>query len=149
MKLYHYTSLEALDKIIEDGEIKLTASNLLRPINPRIVNGVCVDETDSYKPVVWFSSLLDFGKAHLNGLTGSSIDKTQAAIQIETGILMFHKWDEWAKRNHIENEWFNSLKATAPLWQTFYISESPVKITPTTGIIIRPDILKQLQGNNS
>jgi len=144
MTLYHYTSISHLRQILEDGEIHLTASNLLKPIAPHIVNGNFVDETDSYKPVVWFTSMLDFSKAKGAGLEGSALDKTEAAIAVDLQSQNFVKWETWAKRNRIKTSWFNALKRTAPLWETFYVTESPVKITDETRIIFRPDILEQL-----
>ena len=145
MMLYHYTSLEHLAQILEDREIHLTASNLLKPIAPHIVNGNFVDETDSYKPVVWFTSVMDFGRAKGAGLDGSILDKTAAAIAVDSTSQNFVKWETWAKRNRIETSWFNALKRTAPLWETFYITEQPVPITNDTRIIFRPDIQQKLQ----
>lgn len=143
MKLYHYTSLEHLRQILTDGKINLSASNLLRPINPHMENRCFVDDTDNYKPVVWFTSLLDFDRAVNCGLSPS---KTEAAIQIESpGKPLFRKWDKWAIENSIEKKWFDTLKETAPLWKTFYITETPVKINETARIIFRPDIQQSFQ----
>lgn len=137
-ELYHYTSCEHLKEILNDKTIKLTASNLLRPLNPTLRNGVLADVTDSYKPVVWFTSLLDFKKAIQAGLT---IRKTEVAIMFDALPLQtVHKWTEWAERNNIEREWFDRLKVSAPLYDTFYITECPIKITERTKIIFRPDI---------
>ena len=144
MILYHYTSREHLKEILKSREIKLTASNLLKPVKPAIINGKLSDVTDNYKPVVWLTSLLDFSKAIQAGLT---IEKTEAAIQIEMSPLQpFYKWADWAERNGIDKEWYQALKNTAPLWETFYITEYPLKITDTTRIIFRPDIKAALTG---
>lgn len=147
MTLYHYTSWEHLRSILEDGEIKLTRSNLLKPVAPHLENGNFVDATDYYKPVVWLSSVLDFKKATGMGLAGGLFDKTEVAIAIQTPPMQqFFKWDRWAEKNGIETGWFEALKQTAPLWPTFYVTESPVKIDDnTTGIIFRPDIMAQLE----
>lgn len=144
MKLYHYTSREHLQQILADMEIKLTASNLLKPVNMHIVNGNLISDTDSYKPVVWFISVCDFKKAKNAGLKGSILDKTEVAIEIDTGIGNFCKWDKWAISNNIDKEWFAVLKATAPLWNTFYISEFPVKVPEKPCVIFRPDIWQRL-----
>lgn len=145
MILYHYTCLEHLESILQAGEIKLTASNLLRPVNPQVINGNVVDVTDDYKPVVWFTSVLDFGKARNCGLNGSGADKTEVAITFEPkGNQTAPKWSTWAKKHQIEREWFNDLKAAAPEWENFYITEYPVKITEQTKIIFRPDIAAAL-----
>lgn len=146
MKLYHYTCLEWLHLILQDKEIKLTRGNLVPPINPRIVNGKLVDPTDSFKPVVWLTSLLDFSRAGETGITGGLLDKTEAAIEIDTaGPQMFYKWNEWAIANGIDGAWFEGLKKTAPQWKYFYVTESPVKITDNTRVIFRPDIMRQME----
>lgn len=144
MLLYHYTSIENLKSILQCGEIKLTASNLLKPVNPEIINGRLTDETDKYMPVVWFTDLLDFDRANACGLYGSAADKTEAAIVINAD-KDFYKWDVWAEKNNIDAAWFNALKKAAPLWETFYITEHPAKITETARIILRPDIADLMQ----
>lgn len=146
MKLYHYTSINHLKEILRSGEIRLTASNLMKPKNPTLLNGRLVDETDNYMPVVWFTDTLDFETAYNCGLSGGIEDKTEAAITVTVNDTMtFYKWDQWAEQNDIDPEWFEALKKTAPEWDTFYISETPVKITNETGIIFRPDIAELLK----
>ena len=147
MILYHYTSLENLEKIISDGYLKLTASNLLEPKNPKVENGILVDVTDSFKPVVWFSDDLDFDRAIDNGLKGSRSDKTAVAIAIcNANTRLFKRWDKWAKENNIKDSWFRTLKWTAPNWRTFYISELTVYLNDwKTEIIYRPDVIEKLK----
>ena len=145
MKLYHYTSIENLRAILSDNEIKTCPSNLLRPVAPKLINGTLTDETDSYKPVVWFTSLLDFDSAaNYLGLAGSATDKTEAAIEIETALRPFCKWETWALKNGIDQEWFKALKKTASGWTDFYVIETPVRITEDCRIIFRPDIAEEL-----
>ena len=142
MKLYHYTSLGHLLQIFSNGQLKLTPSNLLRTKNIVIVNGEATDPTDKYKPVVWFTDLLDFDKAINCGLK-SEIDKTAVAIEIDTDNYSqsFEKWDKWAVKNGIDKYWFSILKKTAPQWKTFYITEKPVTLDEETGIIYKtPEI---------
>lgn len=146
LTLYHYTSRMHLRQILADQEIKLTGSNLIRPTNIRIVNGKAVSDADSYKPVVWFTSILDFKAAAFCGLEGSVIDKTEVAIMVVIRPPMIaHKWAEWAAANGIEQEWFNDLKATAPQWRNFYITEYPVRFDENTCVIFRPDIAEKLE----
>lgn len=138
MRLYHYTSLKLFQSILDDRVIKLTASNLLKPINPHIVNRCFIDETDIYKPVVWASSLIDFDEAEKMGIPKF---KTEVAIEIDSAsIQFFHKWSEWAEENNIDQMWFNALKITAPQWETFYVSEKPIVIDDHTKIKLRSDI---------
>ena len=140
MKLYHYTNIDHLFQILKDGEIKVTRSNIVRPINPQVVNGKFIDQTDNIKPVVWFSSLEDFEAAKFSGM---GAHKTEVAIQVDTmGLQQFHKWDKWAIANGIDDKWFAILKRTAPAWEHFYITEAPVKITDSVRIIPRPDLEK-------
>lgn len=144
LKLYHYTSLYHLQQILTDGEIKTSPSNLLKPVNPRIVNGCLCDETDIYKPVVWLTSVFDFNQAEKVGLSGSIFDKTEVAIQITTTLQGFYKWEKWAQQNQIDKNWFAALKKTAPGWKDFYVAESPIKIDDNCNIIFRPDIMEKL-----
>ena len=83
MILYHYTSLEHLREILRDGIIKTTNSNLILPRNLRIEKGSLISDTDHIKPVVWFTSELNFDREG-NGLAWSVMDKTAAAIAIDT-----------------------------------------------------------------
>lgn len=143
MLLYHYTSLDNLQQILDDKRIKTSPSNLLKPINPHLINGKFIDETDTHKPVVWFTSLLDFEKARACGLTGSIVDKTEAAICINS--LEAKKWAIWATQNNIDKSWFKALKASAPMWETFYIVEHDILFDENTKIVLRPDIMENFK----
>lgn len=147
MKLYHYTSVYQLGLIMQSREIRLSPSNLMRPKNPRLVDidGIqtFIDETDTIKPVVWLTTFLDFDRAVECGV---SEGKTECAIVIDDADKnVFKKWDKWAIANGIEKAWFNTLKQTAPLWRSFYVSEQPIVI-PEKGIpvLFRPDVAEKL-----
>lgn len=144
MNLYHYTSCYHLNQILKDKVIKTAPSNLLKPVNPQIKNGSLIDDaTDDYKPVVWFTTVSDFNTAIQAGLNKW---KTEVAIIIEAPILQnFMKWETWAINNKIDEQWFATLKETAPIWATFYISENPVTITDDIKIVFRPDVYEALQ----
>lgn len=147
MNFIHYTSLENLMKIRKDKVIKLTASNLVKPIGLQLSNGNLVDITDSIKPVVWLTSDSSFKTAMNNGLT---MNKTEVAIVIPGGVIMnIMKWDKWAVRNGINKEWFDCLKSTAPNWETFYVSESPIPFSSATEVRLRPDVVKDLFGRQN
>ena len=144
MKLYHYTSREHLKKILEDGYIKTTSSNLLEPKAPCLTfrdDGTAVfadPATDNYKPVVWLTDLLDFETATKHGLSEA---KTEAAIELEiTCLTPVEKWTSWAERNGIDKAWYAALKKAAPLWRTFYVCEQAIPIDANTMIAFRPDI---------
>ncbi len=149
--LYHYTNLAHLQEIIKDKKLKLSPSNLLKPVKPHFENGSFVDETDSYKPVVWFTSELLSGNqsykmAKNNGLT---FEKTQGVIIVPTSMLGFTyaKWDEWAIANGIDRKWFQNLKDTAPGWKNFYISEKEVPITDEVQLHLSEAAMEMLQKN--
>lgn len=115
-----------------------------------MINGSFSDITDSFKPVVWFSNELNFITAGDNGLTGGVLDKTEVAIAIlNANKGVFKKWDEWAKKNNIKDEWFRSLKKAAPNWRTFYISEMKIYLKDwDTEIIYRPDVAERMVALN-
>ena len=147
MELYHYTSASYLQQILSDGYLRLTRSNLKQARNPKIENGSFADVTDSFKPVVWFSNELNFENANDNGfLSEGVLDKTEVAIAIlNANKAVFKKWDEWAKKNNIDKEWFRVMKKTAPNWRTFYISEMTIYLNEwDTRIVFRPDIAEKL-----
>ena len=145
MTLYHYTSLYHLRQILDTGYIKLTASNLLQPVAPRLVNGVFVDETDNYKPVVWLTDTLDFGTAKANGLVGGMFDKTEVAIVIENATLKdFKYWVRWAKDNRMDKAWFKALTSDTPNFRSWYITEKPIPVDKSVPIVYRPDVLERL-----
>lgn len=57
--LYHYTTLDYISKILDDGFLMLTPSNLVKPSHcwMEIKNGVktIVGNKDDVKPVVWLT----------------------------------------------------------------------------------------------
>lgn len=147
MKLYHYTSTDHLRLILSDGKLKLTASNLEPPKNLHLImqeDGIpsFVADNDNYKPVVWFTSELNFDNAIKNGL---SKRKTEVAICInDAKPPRFRKWLKWAQENHIEKKQFDSLTKSATNYKTWYISEAEVPIDENVEIIFRPDIFEQI-----
>ena len=147
MTLYHYTSLDHLQLILNSKKLELTASNLRPPVNPRWEmgkNGIIkfVSDNDDYKPVVWFSSELDFDNATKNGLYDR---KTEVAIVISNAKPpMFRKWIKWVHENGIDSEWYKLLIKTAPNYKTWYICEQEIPINDNVGIIFRPDIYEEL-----
>ena len=91
--LYHYTCKEYVESILEEG-LRLTVSNLLKPVNMRVVNGCLVSDTDGYKPVVWFSDSISPEK---NGLDGSRFNKKEIRVTVEK-TDEYKYWDLWSKR---------------------------------------------------
>ncbi len=153
MMLYHFTSRWHLQQILKDGYLKLTPSNLKEPYDLQIINGKAISSTDNIKPVVWLTTVEEFEKAANCGISGASVDKTEARIEIDTSkypLQAFYKWDKWAIKNGTDIQWFELLKKTAPEWKTFYVSEHPIKILNSYPCIsFRPDIFKELASDGS
>ena len=69
--LYHYTSRMQAEQIIKSGYLKLTPSNLIKPIDARIVKhedgtfGVVSEISDPVKPVVWLTDSEDASRMGL------------------------------------------------------------------------------------
>lgn len=146
MKLYHYTSLWHLEKILADGEIKLSPSNLKEPVDLHFVNGAVVSSFDSYHPVVWLSNKLDFDTAKDNGLSGSIVDKTECALVIRNCTTpRYRYWLTWAKEHKMEKEWFKAMIESAPNYKTWFITEKPIPVDDNVSVVFRPDIYERLQ----
>ena len=128
MILYHYTTLQHYLEIVVAGQINTTHSELLRPVNIHL-NGegtAWVDEaTDNYKPVVWLTSHPNASSEDYGSSDTTMISKTEARIAIKRRHGMF-LWSAWAKQNHIETSWFESLKNSMPDWKNVYVCEKPI-----------------------
>lgn len=135
--LYHYTCKQYVDSILEKG-LKLTPSNLVPPINMRIVSGCLISDADRIKPVVWFS---DSESPERNGLDGSFFNKKEIRITVKkTDEYKF--WYTWAKHNHIDKQWKKAL-TDGYNYQSWFIIERPVTVDEIVKIenIITGEIL--------
>lgn len=120
--LHHYTCKEYVNSILEKG-LKLSPSNLVPPINMRVVNGCLVSDTDWIKPVVWFS---DSESPERNGLDGSAFNKKEIRITVEkTDEYKF--WNTWAKQNYMNKKWKKAL-TDGYNYQSWFIIERPVSV---------------------
>lgn len=125
--LYHYTAPQRWEQIKESGYLKLTPSNLLKPKNPKMVKQadgtyVYADETDSYKPVVWFTNLTT-PEGH--GL----IDvKTEIQIAVELKKEKHIWWVEWKDKNRMNKSWFKSMTKGGMRYGSWYVCEEIVPI---------------------
>lgn len=102
--LYHYTCAQYVNSILREG-LKLSPSNLVPPVNMRVVNGSLVSDTDFYKPVVWFS---DSNSPERNGLDGSVFNKKEIKITVEKSDE-YKFWNVWAHQNHMNKRWKKAL----------------------------------------
>lgn len=120
--LYHYTCKQHVNSILKEG-LRLSPSNLLVPINMRVVGGSLVSDTDWYKPVVWFSDSIS---PERNGLDGSIFDKKEICITVEkTSEYKF--WNVWANQNHIDKRWKKALK-DGYNYLSWFVIERPVEV---------------------
>lgn len=134
--LYHYTSLEHAKSIIEAGYIRKTPSNLLRPKNLSIVNGVAVDPaTDDYFPVVWMTN-----SESPDGLgieTGNAPTYRDIKKRVRISIPMkpyYTKWSKWAKQHNMEPGWKKCFTAGLN-WQSWYVSELEIPLKAISEIL--------------
>ncbi|MCR5390202.1 MAG: hypothetical protein K6E77_05565 [Lachnospiraceae bacterium] len=153
MKLYHFTSETHLKEIIKSGYIKLSPSNLERPINERVdkENMRTVADNDDVRPVVWLTSTPvikgdETGVYNIDDAKRKAIDqaladgkitkeqyeiliesKTSVRIAVEKTQDMF-RWTRWAEENGIESKWFKALKQAAADYGNFYVCEREIPV---------------------
>lgn len=127
--LYHYTSKQHLQQIIESGYLKLTPSNLIEPTDLKIItdkNGdkIAVSElSDPVKPVVW---LTESTSPERMGIDNTKFDKKQIRITIPKKST-YKLWFTWAQRNKIKKSWYNRLIKDCN-YTSWYISEDIIKL---------------------
>lgn len=120
--LYHYTCKEYVNSILEEG-LRLTVSNLLQPVNMRVVNGCLVSDTDGYKPVVWFSDSIS---PERNGLDGSRFNKKEIRVTVEK-TDEYKYWDLWSKRYYMDKRWKAAL-TNGYHYKSWFVIERPVSV---------------------
>lgn len=126
--LYHYTAMLRWEQIQKSGYLKLTPSNLLKPKNVKRVkleDGTYsyVDETDSFKPVVWLTS----DESPQN----HAMDKMKEEIQI--AILYdkskHHWWIDWKDKNRMDKNWFKKLTCHGERYGSWYVCEEIIPLS--------------------
>lgn len=120
--LYHYTCKENVNSILKEG-LRLTPSNLLQPVNMRIVNGSLVSDTDWYKPVVWLSDSIS---PERNGLDGSRFNKKEIRVTVEK-TDEYKYWDLWSKRYYMDKRWKAAL-TDGYHYKSWFVIERPVSV---------------------
>ena len=129
--LYHYTSRHHLEKIMEDGYLKLTPSNLIKPVDLKIVRyddgtrGTVSAVSDYVKPVVWMTDSLD---ASGHGLGDEQHPKFKKSIRITIPMKKSYKWWlTWAEKNRMKKSWFKVF-TSGKRYGSWYISEEPIML---------------------
>ena len=95
MILYHFTSTHHLPKILEDGRLKVTESNLSRT---RVHAG---------PDVVWLTS--DPMPASQEWAGGSQVDKAEIRFTVRVPAQQAGKWRKWARAHGIDPGWARAL----------------------------------------
>lgn len=129
--LYHYTSRYQAEQIIESGYLKLTPSNLIKPVDLKKVrledgNYEYVSAiSDPIKPVVWLTDSLDASGHGLENETSLDIKK-----RIRITIPMkdtYEWWLTWAERNRMNKSWFKAF-IRGKRYGTWYVSEESITL---------------------
>ena len=101
--LYHYTSRYHLPKILKQGYLKLTDSNL---ISPKEDGYLIKPDYLLYKPVVWLTRSTDGSKS---GLEGATFDKREIRITVRKRPH-YDRWLLWSRQNKIKSWWAKALE---------------------------------------
>lgn len=138
--LFHYTNLAHLPEIFASGKLKLTNSNLVRPVNGRIENNSFVSDSDNYRPVVWLTdSISPLG--HGIDQPGIMEERDKTRIRIEVAVtpeLHIRKWMDWADENSMDPEWRAAL-TNRKAYKTWYVTEEEIPLSAVVEIYDRVD----------
>ncbi len=147
--LYHFTSPNQMDYILEDGYIKLTNSNLkiddatlhIEPMyrNGQIIGEHAVNKYSNYHPVVWLTANAD-AAADENGLYHT---KTQRRLTIPTKgrNWKFLKWTDFLSKYNADPLNARSLKqGSGADWRNWYVCEEPIPVSEISAFdALQPD----------
>ncbi|MGN0318300.1 MAG: hypothetical protein ACI4E1_10270 [Lachnospira sp.] len=129
--LYHYTSRYQAEQIIQSGYLKLTPSNLIKPVDLRLVRyedgyyGMVSDISDPVKPVVWLTDSLDMSGHNLECPNNPNFKKR---IRITVPMKDSYKWwVTWAERNRMNKKWFRDF-TYGKRYGTWYVSEQIITL---------------------
>lgn len=129
--LYHYTSRYQVEQIIESGYLKLTPSNLIKPVDLKIMkltdgNYDAVSAiSDPIKPVVWLTSSLDTSG---HGIESPHDPNFKKRIRITIPTKDSYKWwITWAEENRMNKSWFKAF-TRGKRYGTWYVSEEAIML---------------------
>lgn len=127
--LYHYTSRYQAEQIVDAGYLKLTPSNLIKPVDLRIVKqedgkyGAISTISDPVKPVVWLTDSLDMSGHNLECPHDPNFKKR---IRITIPMKDSYKWwVTWAEQNRMNKKWFKAF-TRGKRYGTWYVSEEAI-----------------------
>lgn len=137
--VYHFTSLNHVNEILNSGYLRLTPSNLIEPkdakpgIDPETGNATIVSAmSDHVKPVVWLTAEgdvpLDQAKAH--GLNGPKT-VIKCKIPMKTDYLWWHKWSD---DNRMKTSWKKRFTRNTS-YSTWYICEHRIPLEDIESIV--------------
>lgn len=132
--LYHFTDSLRLGFIMEDGYLKLTPSSLLKPVSihvERDERGILsyVDETDSYKPVVWLTSIENAKGGDLG------IHNLKCTIRIALEEKPEYRYyPVWARENKMKTNWFKSFTRDKR-FGSWYVCEKTIPVSDFIEIV--------------
>ena len=129
--LYHYTSRYHLEKIMESGYLKLTPSDLIKPVDLKIIRyedghyGAVSEISDHVKPVVWMTDSLDMAG---HGLECPNNPDFKKKVKITIPMNSAYKWwVTWAEKNRMNKKWFKYY-TRGKRYGSWYISEEPIML---------------------
>lgn len=143
--LYHYTCRRWAEKIIKDGFLKLTPSNLVEPrkmwMERRDGVMTVVSDTDDVKPVVWMTD--EYVSAnrselapHLGMLSIGSPETDKTAIRIEIPWSdTYVWWMAWQKKNRMKKTMFRRFTSHGERYGGWYISEQEIPLSAVARIV--------------
>lgn len=142
MRLYHYTSMSHLPRIMSRGALLLTESNIS---GQRMHAG---------PPVVWFTSHANPDKGHgLNSVPDeirqvkdfAEIDKTRVRITVELPKRRVTKFVNWSKAQGISPHWLAELATMGGLY-SWWVSTQIVAMDKWVEIRDLQDTSKDPEG---
>lgn len=141
--LYHYTTLDYIPKILDDGFLMLTPSNLVKPSRywMEIKDGVktIVSDKDDIKPVVWLTKdgTLD-ANSHADqraiGLDSPPYTNLTAKFVIPWNDK-YQWWLDWQKKNRMQQSQFRRFTSHGERYSAWYVCEERIPMSDVEEIV--------------
>lgn len=144
--LYHYTTLQFIPKILDDGFLMLTPSNLVKPKRywkKYDENGDydIVGDTDDIKPVVWLTkeelgATEDKDKIAIGMVAGGvqAVNKMEAKFVIPWNDK-YQWWLDWQKKNRMKQSQFRLFTSHGEHYGSWYICEEPIPLSDIERVV--------------